>query len=158
MPTKLKRSSNSATPRSVRSQRKSPKGERTLQHVVVPYHVALGLDTLHWMRCAAALGGKDMEPEKSALYDDAISAFLSRYERKAAPYPKRVSRQVSKSFWVSTRLVARCRTVALRDDIKMPRLMSFALTAFVESTVKPSWHEFRDEIARRAGELLNPGR
>src|SRR5688500_5234329 len=130
--------------RTVRSQRMAAKGQRTLLHLALQQNVVDDVDTLLWLRVTGAMKSVEViRGGKNQIYDEAVEVFLRRFERRRCEELRvRQSTQGWRSLWVSTPLVERCKRVAERDGVAVGRVVGYALTSFLEETVKPSWRAF----------------
>lgn len=157
MPSRRKNSSSQSLARSVQSKRIAAKGHRTLLHLALPQEIVDGLDTLLWLRVTGA--SKSVEAirgGKHQIYDEAVAAFLLKFERRPCKGLKvRLANQGWRTLWVSTPLVERCKRVAEREGIAVGRVVSYALTSFIQGIMRPDWHAFRQEAHERATALLS---
>jgi hypothetical protein len=146
--------------RSVQSQRAAAAGQRTLLHLALQQSVVDDVDTLLWLRVTGAMKSVEaIRGGKNQIYDEAVERFLSRFERRGCNELKiRQATQGWRSLWVSTPLVERCKRIAERDGVSVGRVIGYALTSFLEETMKPSWRAFRADTAARASALLSSKR
>lgn len=157
MPNRKKTSSSQSRGRIVQSKRAAAKGQRTLLHLALPQDVVDGVDTLLWLRVTGASKSVDaIRGGKHQIYDEAVTAFLSQFERRPCRALKvRPANQGWRTLWVSSPLVERCKQVAEREQVAVGRVVGYALTSFIKGTIRPDWHAFRHEAHERATALLS---
>lgn len=139
------------------SQRTAAKGLRTLVRLTLADEVAEDLETYLWMGSTA--GSEEAGEGKQDVYDEVVDRFLQRHERRppAAALVKPPTRGW-RSFWISTKLVERCKTVADRAEVPIGWVVGYALTSFLQERVTMEWRTFRAEAGNRARQLLDSPR
>lgn len=157
MPSRRKKSLSQSPARTVQSKRAAAKGHRTLLHLALPQEIVDGVDTLLWLRVTGAPKSVEaIRGGKHQIYDEAVAAFLLKFERRpCGAFKVRPPHQGWRTLWVSTPLVERCRQVAEREQVAVGRVVSYALTSFIEGILRPDWHAFRREAHERATALLS---
>ena len=127
----------------------------TLIHLSLPQQVVDDVDTLLWLRVTAAdLDMEAIRGGKHRIYDEAVEAFLSKYERRHCEALSRVGRHGWRTVRVSTPLVERCRQIASRKGVAVGSVVSCALMLFVQSRVQPAWRQFRRDVCGQAKAVL----
>lgn len=136
------------------SQRAAAKGLRTLVRLTLADDVAQDLEIYLWVGSTAMVD--DAGEGKQGIYDEVVDRFLQRHERRP-PMASLVKPPTRgwRSFWISTRLVERCKRVAERAGVPIGWVVGYALTSFLKERVTAEWRTFRAEAADQAHQLMS---
>lgn len=132
------------------------RGLRTLQHQTLPPTTRYAIDTEVWFRGLIVNGEPDAKRDarwstKDQVHDEAIAWFLDEYaDRAYEQFPARRAADEDLTFWVDSRLMQRARRMALRDGVKVARLIDAALSAYVKRHVPEALLRFRRRVQQEA--------
>jgi len=150
-----------ASARPSRSDR--ARGLRTLQHQTLPASIRYGIDTEVWYRGLVAErdGKRDARwATKDQVHDEAIAWFLERHRRKPFVFAAASRREDADdlTFWVDSKLMERARRMAVRDGVRLARLIETAFGCYVEQYVSARLIAFRRWIQLKACTLYRSNR
>jgi len=136
------------------------RGLRTLQHQTLSPAVRHAIDTEVWLRgllvAREAMGIDARWATKDQVHDEALAWFLQRHTQSAPrDYPARRAGDEDLTFWIDSRLMERARRMAVRDGVKVARLIDAALTGYVRQHVPPELGEFRTRVQGEALKLYS---
>jgi hypothetical protein len=130
------------------------RGLRTLQHQRLASVTRYAIDTEVWYRGLIAERESRLDPgwaTKDQVHDEAIAWFLERHRRKPfTAYATARDHAADLTFWVDSKLIERARRMAVRDGVKLARLIEAALGSYVEQHVSEGLIAFRRWIQQRA--------
>ncbi|HEY6452054.1 MAG TPA: hypothetical protein VIX87_05605 [Steroidobacteraceae bacterium] len=133
------------------------RGLRTLQHQRLSPKIRHAIDTEVWLRgllCAALPGADAGWATKDRVHDEALTWFLQQHAHKPVEhYPARRTGDEDLTFWLDSRLMERARRVAMRDGVKIARLIDAALGAFVGRHIPEALLDFRRRVQADALEI-----
>ena len=133
------------------------RGLRTLQHQRLAAATRYAIDTEVWYRGLIAEREGRLDPgwaTKDQVHDEAIAWFLERHSRKAfTDYATARDRAADLTFWVDSKLIERARRMAVRDGVKLARLIEAALSSYVAQHVPEELIAFRGWIQQKACDL-----
>jgi hypothetical protein len=135
------------------------RGLRTLQHQTLPPQTRYAIDTEVWFRGlivehSAATRRDAHWSTKDQVHDEAIGWFLEQHAaRPFEQFPARRTADEDLTFWVDSRLMERARRMAVRDGVKLARLIDAALSAYVQRHVPEALLRFRQRVQQEAREL-----
>jgi hypothetical protein len=133
------------------------RGLRTLQHQKLAAATRYAIDTEVWYRGLIAEREGRLDPgwaTKDQVHDEAIAWFLARHRRKPfAAYAAARDHAADLTFWVDSKLIERARRMAVRDGVKLARLIEAALGSYVEQHVSDELIAFRRWIHQKACDL-----
>ena len=135
------------------------RGLRTLQHQTLSPTVRYAIDTEVWLR--GLLLGREGTPAldsrwatKDQVHDEALGWFLQQHAHAALEdYPARRAGDEDLTFWVDSRLMERARRMAMRDGVKLARLIDAALSAYARQHIPPELVGFRQRVQFEAQKL-----
>lgn len=143
--------------KSKRARSARARGLRTLQHQTLPTATRDAIDTEVWFRGLIEELQPRRDPRwstKDQVHDEALAWFLETHGQRAfEAYPARRAGDEDLTFWVDSRLMQRARRMALRDGVKVARLIDAALSGYVKLHVPEALQRFRARVRREAGEL-----
>ena len=138
------------------------RGLRTLQHQTLAVATRYAIETEVWYRGLVAERGGRADPRwatKDQVHDEAIAWFLERHRRQPfGAYAARRGQADDLTFWVDSRLMERARRMALRDGVRLARLIEAALSSYVEQHVSSRLISFRRWTQQKACSLYRTGR
>lgn len=139
------------------------RGLRTLQHQTLPQKTRYAIDTEVWFRGLMV----DREPAskrnyrwstKDQVHDEAIAWFLDTYANHSfEQFPARRTGDEDLTFWIDSKLMERARRMAVRDGVKVARLIDAALTSYVKDHVPEELLRFRQRVQEDACKLYENG-
>jgi hypothetical protein len=140
------------------------RGLRTLQHQTLPPRTRFAIDTEVWFRGLIVEHQPAAERDhrwstKDQVHDEAIAWFLDRHAvRPFEAYPARRSGDEDLTFWVDSRLMERARRMALRDGVKVARLIDAALSSYVREQLPEQLLRYRQRVQQQAYRLYQATR
>jgi hypothetical protein len=135
------------------------RGLRTLQHQRLSSKIRYAIDTEVWLRGLLATRepatGLDAHwATKDYVHDEALAWFLQQHAQHAIEdYPARRTSDEDLTFWIDSKLMERARRMALRDGVKVARLIDAALGAYVRQHIPETLIEFRRRVQSDAHKL-----
>jgi hypothetical protein len=144
-------------PRRTRSPR--ARGLRTLQHQRLSSKIRYAIDTEVWLRglLATREPAPGIDPHwatKDYVHDEALAWFLQQHAQQAlGDYPARRTGDEDLTFWIDSKLMERARRMALRDGVKVARLIDAALGGYVRQHIPEALLEFRRRVQAEAHKL-----
>jgi hypothetical protein len=135
------------------------RGQRTLQHQTLSPKTRHAIDTEVWFRGLLleehhALDSERRWASKDQVHDEAIARFLQQHAREPlTDYPARRTGDEDLTFWVDSKLMARVRQLALREGVKVARLIEAALSAYAKERVPEQLLSFRQRVREEAARL-----
>ncbi|HEY4974101.1 MAG TPA: hypothetical protein VII41_10855 [Steroidobacteraceae bacterium] len=140
------------------------RGLRTLQHQTLPPATRYAIDTEVWFRGLIVERQPAAQRDhrwstKDQVHDEALGWFLERHaERPFADYPARRTADEDLTFWVDSRLLERARRMAVRDGVKVARLIDAALSCYARALLPPELMLFRQRVQAEASKLYEATR
>ena len=137
------------------------RGLRTLQHQTLPAATYYAIDTEVWFRGLILQGAPSPRRDqrwatKDQVHDEAIAWFLEHHSGgPLESHSARGAGDADLTFWLDSKLMVRARRLALRDGIKLSRLIEAALTAYVGQHVPEQLVEFRRRVHAEARNLYD---
>jgi hypothetical protein len=128
------------------------RGLRTLQHQTLSPRIRYAIDTEVWLRGLLlardpALGADARWATKDHVHDEALAWFLAQHAQQPLPdYPARRAGDEDLTFWVDSKIIERARRMALRDGVKVARLIDAALSAYVKQHIPEELTDFRQRV------------
>jgi len=93
------------------------------------------------------------------VHDEAIAWFLEQHADKPyEQYPARRAADEDLTFWVDSRLMERARRMALRDGVKVARLIDAALSCYVRQNLPEELLRYRERVQDEAEKLYHATR
>lgn len=145
--------------KAVRTRSPRARGLRTLQHQRLSSKIRYAIDTEVWMRGLLAT----REPvtaldahwaTKDHVHDEALAWFLQQHaQQPPGDYPARRTGDEDLTFWVDSKIMERARRMALRDGVKVARLIDAALSAYVRQHIPQALIDFRRRMQSDAHKL-----
>ena len=135
------------------------RGLRTLQHQTLSARVRHAIDTEVWLRGMVRARDPQLPANarwatKDQVHDEALAWFLGRHaQQPPADYPARRAGDEDLTFWVDSKIMERARRMALRDGVKVARLIDAALSAYVRQYIPEPLIEFRQRVQAEAQKL-----
>ena len=148
-----------AAKKSWRARSPRARGQRTLQHQALSPRIRYAIDTEAWFRGLLLERRPPSDAErrwasKDQVHDEAMSWFLQQRTQQAiVDYPARRTGDEDTTFWVDSRIMERVRRLALREGVKVARLIDAALSAYVKEHVPEALLGFRQRVQDQAAEL-----
>jgi hypothetical protein len=136
------------------------RGLRTLQHQRLSTKIRYAIDTEVWLRGLLCAREPDSELDgrwatKDQVHDEALAWFLQQHaQQPMEDYPARRTGDEDLTFWVDSRLMERARRMAIRDGVKVARLIDAALAAYVKQHIPETLLEFRHRVQSDAHKLF----
>jgi hypothetical protein len=135
------------------------RGLRTLQHQRLSSKIRYAIDTEVWLR--GLLFAREPDPEldahwatKDHVHDEALAWFLQQHtQQPVAEYPAGRTGDEDLTFWVDSKIMERARRMAVRDGVKVARLIDAALAAYVRQHIPESLIDFRQRVQSEAHKL-----
>ena len=133
--------------------------QRTLQHQTLSPKTRHGIDTEAWFRglLLERYRGSDSDrrwASKDQVHDEAISWFLHKHtQQPLSDYPARRTGDEDLTFWVDSRIMQRVRRLALREGVKVARLIDAALSSYAREHVPEQLLSFRQRVQEEAARL-----
>jgi hypothetical protein len=121
--------------------------------------VRYAIDTEAWFRGLMLERHPPSETErrwasKDQVHDEAITWFLQQQaQQPITDYPARRTGDEDITFWLDSKIMERVRRLAVRDGVKVARLIDAALSAYVRAHVPESLLDFRQRVREQATEL-----
>ena len=138
------------------------RGLRTLQHQTLSMATRYAIETEVWYRGLVAERGGRADPRwatKDQVHDEAIAWFLERHRRAPfGAYAARRGPSADLTFWVDSKLMERARRMAVRDGVRLARLIEAALSSYVEQYVSSRLISFRRWTQQKACSLYGADR
>ncbi|MGA2562579.1 MAG: hypothetical protein ABSF96_03370 [Steroidobacteraceae bacterium] len=140
--------------RSARSRR-----QRTLQHQTLSPRTRHAIDTEAWFRglLLERHRGSDSDrrwASKDQVHDEAITWFLQKHaQQPLSDYPARRTGDEDLTFWVDSKIMERVRRLALREGVKVARLIDAALSTYAREHVPEQLLSFRQRVQEEAARL-----
>ena len=135
------------------------RGLRTLQHQTLSPKIRYAIDTEVWLRGLLLARDPLLEPDtrwatKDRLHDEALGWFLQQHTQQPVEnYPARRAGDEDLTFWVDSKIMERARRMALRDGVKVARLIDAALSAYVRQHIPEELTDFRQRVQSEAQKL-----
>jgi hypothetical protein len=148
-----------AAKKSPRARSPRARGLRTLQHQRLSSKTRYAIDTEVWLRglLAARDPGSAADAHwatKDHVHDEALAWFLQQHAQQAVEdYPARRTGDEDLTFWVDSRIMERARRMALRDGVRVARLIDAALSAYVRQHIPETLIDFRRRVQSEAHKL-----
>jgi hypothetical protein len=145
--------------KAVRTRSPRARGLRTLQHQRLSSKIRYAIDTEVWMRGLLAARDPAAGPDahwatKDHVHDEALAWFLQQHAQQAVQdYPARRTGDEDLTFWVDSKIMERARRMALRDGVKVARLIDAALSAYVRQHIPETLIDFRRRVQSEAHKL-----
>lgn len=142
--------------RSGRTSSARARGLRTLQHQTLSARVRYAIDTEVWLRALLvqrdpALAADTRWVTKDQVHDEALGWFLQQHTQQALQdYPARRAGDQDLTFWIDSKIMERARRMALRDGVKVARLIDAALSAYVRQHIPEELIDFRQRVQNEA--------
>jgi hypothetical protein len=137
---------------------------RTLQHQTLPPRTRYAIETEVWFRGLiverqSAAQRDHRWSTKDQVHDEAIAWFLEQHADKPyEQYPARRAADEDLTFWVDSRLMERARRMALRDGVKVARLIDAALSCYVRQNLPEELLRYRERVQDEAEKLYHARR
>lgn len=128
------------------------RGLRTLQHQRLSAKIRHAIDTEVWLRGLLCAREPDSDLDaswatKDQVHDEALAGFLQQHaQQPMEDYPARRTGDEDLTFWVDSKLMERARRMAIRDGVKVARLIDAALAAYVRQHIPETLLEFRQRV------------
>ncbi len=135
------------------------RGLRTLQHQTLSPKIRYAIDTEVWLRGLLLARDPLLEPDtrwatKDHVHDEALGWFLQQHAQQPVEnYPARRAGDEDLTFWVDSKIMERARRMALRDGVKVARLIDAALSAYVRQHIPEELTDFRQRVQSEAQKL-----
>jgi hypothetical protein len=148
-----------ASKKSRRTRSPRSRGLRTLQHQALSPRIRYAIDTEAWFRGLLLERRPPSDAErrwasKDQVHDEAMSWFLQQRAQQAmVDYPARRTGDEDTTFWVDSKIIERVRRLALREGVKVARLIDAALSAYVRQHVPEELLGFRQRVQEQAAGL-----
>ena len=113
--------------------------QRTLQHQTLSPKTRHAIDTEAWFRglLLERYRGSDSDrrwASKDQVHDEAITWFLQKHaQQPLSDYPARRTGDEDLTFWVDSKIMERVRRLALREGVKVARLIDAALSIYARA-------------------------
>jgi hypothetical protein len=133
--------------------------QRTLQHQTLSPKTRHAIDTEAWLRglLLERHRGSDGDrrwASKDQVHDEAISWFLHKHaQQPLSDYPARRTGDEDLTFWVDSKIMERVRRLALREGVKVARLIDAALSSYAREHVPEQLLSFRERVQEEAARL-----
>jgi hypothetical protein len=133
--------------------------QRTLQHQTLSPKTRHAIDTEAWFRglLLERHRGADADrrwASKDQVHDEAITWFLHKHtQQPLSDYPARRTGDEDLTFWVDSKIMERVRRLALREGVKVARLIDAALSTYAREHVPEQLLSFRERVQEEAGRL-----
>jgi hypothetical protein len=133
--------------------------QRTLQHQTLSPKTRHAIDTEAWFRglLLERYRGSDGDrrwASKDQVHDEAITWFLQKHaQQPLSDYPARRTGDEDLTFWVDSKIMERVRRLALREGVKVARLIDAALSSYAREHVPEQLLSFRERVQEEAARL-----
>jgi len=135
------------------------RGLRTLQHQTLSAKIRYAIDTEVWLRGLLLARDPVLEADarwatKDHVHDEALGWFLQQHaQQPVQDYPARRAGDQDLTFWVDSKIMERARRMAVRDGVKVARLIDAALNAYVRQHIPEALIDFRQRVQIEALDL-----
>ena len=135
------------------------RGLRTLQHQRLSSKIRHAIDTEVWLRGLLCAREPDAALDshwatKDHVHDEALAWFLQQHtQQPMEDYPARRTGDEDLTFWVDSKIMERARRMAVRDGVKVARLIDAALSAYVRQHIPEALIDFRQRVQLEAHRL-----
>jgi hypothetical protein len=133
--------------------------QRTLQHQTLSPKTRHAIDTEAWFRSLLLERHRGSDSDrrwasKDQVHDEAIAWFLQKHaQQPLSDYPARRTGDEDLTFWVDSKIMERVRRLALREGVKVARLIDAALSIYAREHVPEQLLSFRQRVQEEAGRL-----
>jgi hypothetical protein len=135
------------------------RGLRTLQHQTLSAKTRYAIDTEVWLRGLLLARDPVLATDarwatKDHVHDEALAWFLQQHaQQPVQDYPARRAGDQDLTFWVDSKIMERARRMAVRDGVKVARLIDAALNAYVRQHIPEALIDFRQRVQLEALDL-----